>query len=67
VTEDPTVKYQPTTRKWIALGCVALACLGAFSAYEAWQNASWFNVAVGVAGAGFFLWCARGWWQRSYQ
>jgi hypothetical protein len=67
VTEDPTASYKPTTRKWIAAACGALAVLGAFSAYEAWQGGNWLKVAFGISAAGFFLWCARIWWQRSFQ
>lgn len=61
---DPVARFKPATRRWIAVGCLALVALAAFHAYEAWVAQNWLNVAFGVGGVAFFMYCAVGWWRR---
>jgi hypothetical protein len=60
---DPIARFKPATRRWIAVGCLALVALGAFSAYEAWVARNWLKVAFGVGSVVFFLYCAVEWWR----
>jgi hypothetical protein len=62
---DPTARFKPVTRRWIAVLSLALVALCAFSAYDAWVARNWLKVGIGVGGAAFFLYCAVEWWRRA--
>ena len=60
---DPTARFRPATRRWIAILSFGLVILCAYSAYDAWAR-NWLKVAIGAGGAAFFLYCTAEWWRR---
>ena len=55
---DPTARFRPATRRWIAIISFGLVILCAYSAYDAWAR-NWLKVAIGAGGAAFFLYLYR--------